>query len=695
MEDEIWKSITNYPDCEVSNFGRVKTAKTGYIKSQFKPHPNSKHLYVDLKNTNTDKHDFRAVHRLVAEAFIDNPNNYYTVSHINGDIYDNRAVNLTWGAADEYEDYEGEIWKPLNELDDPYIGYKVSSRGRVASYRDYHNHITETRKILKPYLNLDGYLTVSVCNSNHQRIIRRVHRLVANAFFGNHPDLVVNHIDGNKINNDISNLEFVTPQMNSAHASQNGLYLTKSIKIVETGEEFSSIRECAEAIGVHPSTISHCLSGRDDNVKGLHFERIEKAKIAKPFLFDYQKDAVERLSNGKILVGTVGSGKSRTALYYWFNECGGSIDEYGYEAMTDPCDLYIITTAKKRDSLEWEGELANFLLSTDSSKNSSNGYVKIVIDSWNNIGKYRDVQNAFFLLDEQRLVSYGSWTKSFLKIAKNNQWILASATPADSYVDLLPVFLANNFFKNKSEFYEKHVIFSRFTKYPKIDGFVSTTRLDRLRDRVIVQMNYEHKLIMNHHDVYCSYDLQKYKDTIRNRWDYYKNAPIEQASGLCYSLRRIVNTDESRVTALLEILEDHPKAIIFYNFNYELELLRHIFWDQDAEDIDRSPMSFEVGEWNGSLHQPVPTGDRWVYLCQYTAASEGWQNTSTDTIIFFSQNYSYKVMTQAAGRISRLNTPFPELYYYHLKSRSGIDLAISKALQQKKKFNERKFAKWD
>lgn len=411
---------------------------------------------------------------------------------------------------------------------------------------------------------------------------------------------------------------------------------------------------------------------------------LKKEIVRKPFLYDYQLDAVNRLENGCILCGSVGSGKSRTGLFYYFKENGGWIDEYGYVPMKKPQDLIIITTAKKRDSYEWNGELVPFLLSTDPKDNMFYGN-KIIIDSWNNLPKYQDVEGAFFLLDEQRLVSYGAWTKAFLKIAKNNSWILLTATPADTYQDYLPVFLANGFFRNKTEFNTEHVIYSRYTKYPKIDGYRNTTRLDRLRNRILVQMNYKHQINVHHENCYCGYNISKYKDVIRNRWDPFNNVPIEQASGLCYILRRIVNSDESRQVRLLEILENYPRAIIFYNFTYELEILRSLAYGEGVE----------VAEYNGQKHQPVPEGDKWVYLCQYNSCSEGWNCIRTNCIIFFSQNYSYKMMTQAAGRIDRLNTPYTDLYYYHLKSRSGIDLAISKALQNKKKFNERKWTKWD
>lgn len=409
----------------------------------------------------------------------------------------------------------------------------------------------------------------------------------------------------------------------------------------------------------------------------------EKNK-GKPFLYDYQMDAVKRMHNGCILCGSVGSGKSRTGLFYYFKENGGWIDRSGYVPMKKPQNLIIITTAKKRDSLEWLGELSYFLLYPD--RNGKTGYGNtIIVDSWNNLPKYQDVEDSFFLLDEQRLVSYGAWTKSFLKIAKKNNWILLSATPADTYSDYLPVFLANGFYKNKTEFNSEHVVYSRYTRYPKIDKYVNTKRLDRLVDRTLVIMDYTHDIIKHHEDVYCTYDISKYRDVIRNRWDIYNECPIQDAGGLCRVLRRVVNSDESRQVKLLEILEKHPRAIIFYNHNFERDILLNLAYGEGVE----------VAEWNGHKHQPVPDGDKWVYICQYTSACEGWECIKTNCIIFFSQTYSYKVLTQAAGRVDRLNTPYDELFYYHLKSRSGIDLAISKALNNKKKFNERKFAGWD
>ena len=399
-------------------------------------------------------------------------------------------------------------------------------------------------------------------------------------------------------------------------------------------------------------------------------------------LADYQIKAIREMKNGCILCGGVGSGKSRTALgYYYLNE-GGKLDPNRYISMNKhPRDLYIITTAKKRDTLEWDKELAPFLLSTNSEANYYDN--KVVIDSWNNISKYQNITNAFFIFDEQRVVGSGAWVKSFLKITKSNGWILLSATPGDTWTDYIPVFIANGFYKNRSEFNREHVVYSRFVKYPKIDRYLNTGRLIRLRDRILVNMDFERKTISHHEDIYVSYDRNLYRETTKNRWNPYEEKPIKNAAELCYIWRKIVNSDVSRQVVLLELFEKHPKMIIFYNFDYELDILKGLYYGEGVQ----------VAEWNGHKHQPVPDNDTWVYLVQYNAGAEGWNCIKTDTIVFYSQNYSYKIVQQAAGRIDRFNTPFTDLQYYHLKSRSGIDLAIGRALKEKKKFNETKYVR--
>ena len=397
-------------------------------------------------------------------------------------------------------------------------------------------------------------------------------------------------------------------------------------------------------------------------------------------LYDYQINAVKQMKNGCILCGGVGSGKSRTSLAYYHILFGGQYSPF--KKMTNPKDLYIITTAKKRDSLEWLDDMLIFGISDDSECSLYGNDLKVVIDSWNNIGKYVDAKNSFFIFDEQRLVGKGAWVKSFLKIAKANEWILLSATPGDTWMDYVPVFIANGFYRNRTEFNMKHVKWNPYSKFPQVDRYFDTGRLIRLRNKILVNMEFERHTVSHHNDIYCDYNQIIYKDVMRNRYDPITHEPFQNASGLCQALRKIVNSDETRITKVMEIVDSCQKAIIFYNYDYELDILKNCDYGE----------GFEIAEWNGHKHQEVPIGDKWVYLVQYNAGNEGWNCIRTDTIIFYSNNYSYKVMVQAAGRIDRLNTPFTDLYYYHLKSRAGIDLAIDKALRQKKNFNEGKFA---
>ena len=397
-------------------------------------------------------------------------------------------------------------------------------------------------------------------------------------------------------------------------------------------------------------------------------------------LRDNQADAVKRMHTGCILWGGVGSGKSITSLAYYYTQYGGQMNTKNYVRMVNPPDLYIITTAHKRDLLEWEGELAKFYLSPDPKVNLYSN--KIVIDSWNNIKKYTDVKNAFFIFDEQRLVGYGAWVKAFFKISANNKWILLSATPGDSWSDYMPVFIANGFFKNKTDFERKHVVFNPFIKYKSVLRYTNEGILIKMRNRILVKMEDPGRETTRHYEtIMVAYDRMKYDIVGMDRWDIYNNKPIENASAYCYLLHKVVNSDPSRTSAITNIMTKHPKVIIFYNYDYELLILRNLFKDFK-----------NVAEWNGHKHEPVPSGDSWAFLVQYTSGCEGWNCTTTDTIIFYSQNYSYKVMEQAAGRIDRINTPYKDLYYFYLKSTAKIDKAISVALSKKKKFNEKAFA---
>lgn len=399
-------------------------------------------------------------------------------------------------------------------------------------------------------------------------------------------------------------------------------------------------------------------------------------------LYSHQLDALERIHNGCILCGGVGSGKSITSLAYYYLTFGGSIKSLQggrYLKMREPKNLYIITTARKRDTLEWEGELAPFLLSPLPEVSAYEN--KVVIDSWNNIKKYADVRDAFFIFDEQKVIGNGAWVKSFLKIAKANQWILLSATPGDTWTDYIPVFIANGFYKSRSEFINRHVVFSRAVKFPKIDRYLDTGRLIRLKEKVLVKMNFERPTVSHDIDICCPYDTRKYKEATRTRWNPYKNEPMMNAAELCYIWRRITNESPDRVKAVVEIAHKKKKVIIFYNFDYELELLRAADWGEE----------YEVAELNGHMHQDVPLGERWIYLVQYNAGAEAWNCIRTDTIIFYSRNYSYKIMVQSAGRIDRMNTPYTDLYYYHLRSTAPIDVAIGRCLSVKKNFNEGRY----
>ena len=400
-------------------------------------------------------------------------------------------------------------------------------------------------------------------------------------------------------------------------------------------------------------------------------------------LRDYQLEAIQKMKTGCILNGGVGSGKSLTSLSYYYMQNGGSeifLTGGKHKKMKDPKDLYIITTARKRDTMEWEGELSHFLLSTNPDTSAYKN--KVIVDSWNNVKKYKEVKGAFFIFDEQRVVGSGEWVKSFLKIAKSNEWILLSATPGDTWNDYIPVFIANGFYKNKSEFLREHAVFARYSKFPKVEKWMGTGKLNRYRRMILVDMKFQRKTEQHHEDVYVDYDIATYKDVMKSRWDIYKQEPIVNAGGLCYTLRRLVNSDPSRSAKLLDIFKQHPKMIVFYNFDYELDILKNLNYGKNVT----------VAEWNGHKHEPTPTKGKWVYLVQYTAGAEGWNCISTDTIVFYSQNYSYKIMHQSAGRIDRLNTPFEDLYYYHLKTRSSIDISISRAIKEKKNFNEKGFA---
>lgn len=498
----------------------------------------------------------------------------------------------------------------------------------------------------------------------------------------------------------------------------------------------------------------------------------------------HQITAVDELDNGKILYGGTGVGKSITAMaYYYLRVCGGILNEWG--SMTHPRDIYVITTAKKRDDKDWETEGMRFGVGT--KRDSSTNYVKLTVDSWNNIDRYKDVRDAFFIFDEQRVVGYGAWSKTYIKIAKANQWILLSATPGDTWMDYIPVFIANGWYKNKTEFTREHVVYSYYGKFPKVERYLNAGKLVRLRNKLLVHMPYDSHTVRHSFDVYVDYNEDLYKQVSEKRWHVFEKRPLKDVAEAFATMRKVVNTDPSRLQKVRELMEKHPRLIIFYNFDYELEMLRSLAHDpfdvtsdsqtssidggprdtrvtslrtstsskspsgatstlmdtshgmsdsllsspttslrhstqssstttvvdsssssspaqtvtslrapaertseswQTRKLVDATPSNLVVAEWNGHKHEPVPTTDRWIYLVQYAAGSEGWNCITTNATIFFSQTYSYKHHQQAHGRTDRMNTSYIDQYYYHLLSKARLDQAIRRSLKAKRNFNE-------
>lgn len=390
-------------------------------------------------------------------------------------------------------------------------------------------------------------------------------------------------------------------------------------------------------------------------------------------LRQHQSEALQNLANGKVLCGSVGSGKSLTAVAYWYTTiCGGGLAPLAPRRSHIPC--YVVTTAKKRNDKEWDIEFAR----VGVDRSDENGDVHVL--AWNEIHKVADVQSAFFIFDEQRASGSGKWAKTFIRIARRNQWIMLSATPGDVWLDYIPLFVANGFYRNRTEFLRRHVVFNNFAKFPQVQRYLETGVLERYRRQILVDMPVERHTKRLKRDIRVKHDTELYSKIAKTRFDPWKDEPVLNAGALCYLFRRVVNDDSRRYAAVLDVLKRHPRVVIFYNFDYELERLRGLAGD-----------GVIVSEYNGHRHDPVPEGESWVYLVQYTSGAEGWNCVSSDAMIFYSLNYSYRVMEQAEGRIDRLNTPYSKLFYYRLVSDSPIDRAIRDAISRKKVFNERAF----
>lgn len=375
-------------------------------------------------------------------------------------------------------------------------------------------------------------------------------------------------------------------------------------------------------------------------------------------LYPHQLEALQNIKSGSIVNGGVGSGKTLTSLAFFKENYSNK-------------KLHVITTAKKRDTGDWEDDASRLGIKID------------VIDSWNNIQKHIKTEGAFFIFDEQRVVGYSAWGKAFISIAKKNKWILLTATPGDTWIEYMPVFIANGFYRNKTDFVDQHVEFDQWTKYPKIKNYHNVGKLMRLRTQILIPMHFERATTRHRQLIYSQHDAILYRRIMQDRWNVFEDKPIENASEMTQCIRRLVATDEDRMFNAKFLMDIHDRLIIFYNYNYERDILIQL-----ANELGKP-----YWEWNGHNHDDLPDEDQWLYIVQYTAGAEGWNCITTNTILFYSLNYSYKIVEQAEGRIDRLNTTYLDLEYYFLTSRSSIDSDIYKAIKTKERFNESAWTK--
>lgn len=365
----------------------------------------------------------------------------------------------------------------------------------------------------------------------------------------------------------------------------------------------------------------------------------------------HQEKALRRLKSGAILFAGVGSGKSFTSLFFYIQNFSDR-------------ELLIITTAKKRDDKEWEEDLD--ILGVEG-----------VVDSWNNIAKYKDVKNKFVIFDEQKAIGYGLWGRTFIKIARANKWLMLTATPADVWTDYIPVFCANNFYKHKTDFDNQHVEYNPFVSFPQVKKYHNEDKLRRNRDSILVNMPFKRHTTRHHIEVKTKYDEELYLETVKSRFNPFTQEPIKNVSEYTQVLRKITYISDHRQHKARWLIDIHDRIIVFYNYTYELEILKGI-----CEELGK--LYFQ---WNGKKHERLPDDGDWVYLVQYTAGAEGWNCVTTNVVLFYSLNYSYRITEQSEGRIDRLNTPFTDLYFYALTSDSSIDKGVEAALDKKGKFN--------
>lgn len=207
FNDEIFKEYDSH--YSISNYGRVWNRLMGRT---IKPIIRKSGKLVFFAN----RQDRVYIDIQVAKLFIDNPDNLMKVDHINGDLSDNRAVNLKWRPKKEIKEKmilelipeKYEVFKIIENFED----YLVSNHGRIWS--------NKTKNILTPKVSNRGYYQVNMSNKNKSYCLL-VHRIVAKAFIDNpHDKPQVNHINKDRLNNNYNNLEWVTDQENKDHARQ-------------------------------------------------------------------------------------------------------------------------------------------------------------------------------------------------------------------------------------------------------------------------------------------------------------------------------------------------------------------------------------------------------------------------------------------------------------------------------------------
>lgn len=368
-------------------------------------------------------------------------------------------------------------------------------------------------------------------------------------------------------------------------------------------------------------------------------------------LYAHQLDAVKRLHSGAVLAGKVGSGKTLAALQYY------------KEVYSKTLELIVITTAKKRNDGDWVTEAG--LLDLEEP----------TVDSWNNIDSYVN-RRGFFIFDEQHASGSGKWAKKFIKIAKANKWIMLSATPGDRWIDYIPVFIANGMVKDKTTFNNEYVVYNPNTPFPQILYYRNTFELEGMRKAILVVMPDKRDTQRHRKNVITEYDRFLYDEVQKTRFNPFIKKPIKNKSEYTQIMRKLVSTSPARIFEFGDLVTRFDRSIVFYNYDYELDIITRVLKEK----------GINIFTYNGKHHDPSPTDGTWCYVVQYSAA-EAWNNISTNRMIFYSPNYSYKVVEQCEGRIDRINTSFKNLYYYTLVSDAPIDKAVIKANKEKKVFN--------